>query len=414
MEDVIKAKDFDPNFFREVVAKAKTLNNSNDYLLCLQCGMCSAGCPYNGVHDHADPRKFMRQLILGMREEVLNSTFIWACTECGRCTQECPMNVEILTLVRTIRGNFGLRAPGFLQDVVDNQIRTGNQMEVTTEDYLDTLEWMEEELQAEVGDKNATIPIDKEGADFLFLWDPREIKYYPNDIQSIAKIMWYVGANWTVSSRWWDATHYGLFNGNDEESRIITQRYADEVKRLKVKELVITECGHATQANKWGPKVWLEKDNDYPVKSIIEKYVEWFEAGLLHVDKSINTEPITLHDPCNMVRKQGLGDDIRYVLNRVVTDFREMEPHGVNNLCCGGGGGLLSMGSEIYPYRMAKGKLKADQITATGATLVACPCHNCWDQLLDIIKYYKLNAKLKHLHHLISDALIMDERVIKG
>ncbi|SFG70856.1 Fe-S oxidoreductase [Desulfotomaculum arcticum] len=407
---VIFANKLDPNFMHEVVSKACTTSDREQFYNCLSCGMCSAGCPYNGVHENADPRKFIRMLTLGMRDEVLNSEFIWACTQCGRCTSECPMGVEVLTLVRTIRGNFGLKAPGFLQDVVDAQIKTGNQMEVSTEDYLDTLEWMEEELQEEVGDPNAKIPIDKEGADFLFLWDPREIKYYPNDVQSLAKIMWYVGADWTCSSKWWDATHYALFNGNDEESRIITQRYADEVKRLKVKELVITECGHATHANKWGPKVWLEKDNTYPVKSIVEKYVEWFEAGLLHVDPSVNTEPITLHDPCNSVRKQGLGDAMRYVLNKTVTEFREMNPHGVMNYCCGGGGGLLAMGKDIYPYRMAKGKLKADQIKDTGCNLVACPCHNCFDQLTDIIKYYELDAKVIHLHHLISHALIMDKK----
>ncbi|WP_449240641.1 (Fe-S)-binding protein [Desulfoscipio gibsoniae] len=407
----IIADKLDPNFLSEVISKARTTSDANDFYNCLACGMCSAGCPYNGVHDNADPRKFIRMLVLGMREEVFNSDFIWACTQCGRCTMDCPMGVEILTLVRTVRGNFGLKAPGFLQDVVDAQINTGNQMEVSTEDYLDTLEWMEEELQEEVGDPNAKIPIDKEGADFLFLWDPREIKYYPNDVQSIAKIMWYVGANWTCSSKWWDATHYALFSGNDEEAAILTQRYADEVKRLKVKELVVTECGHATHANKWGPKVWLTKDNTYPVKSIVEKYVEWFEAGLLKVDPTINSEPITLHDPCNSVRKQGLGDAMRYVLKKTVMNFEEMNPHGIYNYCCGGGGGLLAMGKDIYPYRMAKGKLKADQINATGCKLIACPCHNCFDQLTDIIKYYELEgARVIHLHHLISHALLLDEK----
>lgn len=408
----IKSSSLDPNFLSEVISKACTEKDTNNYYNCLTCGMCSAGCPYNDVHDNSDPRKFIRQLVLGMRDEVLNGKFIWACTQCGRCTMDCPMGVEVLTLVRTVRGNFGLRSPGFLQDVVDNQIKTGNQMEVTNEDYIDTLQWIEEELQQELGDPNARIPIDKEGADFLFLWDPREIKYYPQDIQSIAKIMWYVGADWTCSSRWWDATHYALFNGNDEESRIITQRYADEVKRLKVKNgLVITECGHAIRANSWGRKVWLSKeDGNYPVTWLPVKYVEWIKKGLLKIDKTKNTIPVTYHDPCNASRKEGIIEEPRFVLQNTVMEFREMWPNGRYNYCCGGGGGLLAMGKDIYPYRMAKGKLKADQITATGAKIVISPCHNCYDQLNDIIKYYKLDVKLAHLHHLISPALIMDEK----
>jgi Fe-S oxidoreductase len=91
-------------------------------------------------------------------------------------------------------------------------------------------------------------------------------------------------------------------------------------------------------------------------------------------------------------------------------EFREMWPNGRYNYCCGGGGGLLAMGKDIQPYRMKKGQLKADQIKATRCELVACPCHNCFDQLTDIFKYYEMNCKPIHLHHLISHALVMDEK----
>lgn len=406
--EALKAAQLDPSFKDEVIAKFCTEKDPVDLSNCLTCGMCSAGCPYNGVHDHADPRKFVRQIVLGMREEVLNSTFIWACTMCGRCTLSCPMNVDVAGLVRTIRGNFGLKSPGFLQEVVDNQIRTGNQMEVTKEDYLDTLDWMQEELQAEVGDPGAKIEVDKEGADYLFLWDPREIKYYPQDVQSIAKIFWAAGANWTCSSQWWDATHYALFSGDDEASTVMLERIRSEYRRLKAKTVVVTECGHATHAQMWGRKVWLH--DDYPVISILQLMAKWIEDGTIKVDPTRNTERVTFHDPCNSVRKEGIVEEPRYILNHVVTDFVEMWPNRQYNYCCGGGGGLLAMGKDIYPYRMAKGKLKAGQIQATGAKIVVTPCHNCYDQLSDIIKYYKLDCRLSHIHHLVSNALILPEK----
>jgi len=406
--EALKAVQVDPTFKDEVIAKFCTDKDPVDLNNCLTCGMCSAGCPYNGVHDHADPRKFVRMIALGMREEVLNSTFIWACTMCGRCTLSCPMNVDVAGLVRTIRGNFGLKAPGFLQDVVDNQLRTGNQMEVTREDYLDTLDWMQEELQAEVGDPNAKIEVDKEGADYLFLWDPREIKYYPQDVQSIAKVFWAAGASWTCSSQWWDATHYALFSGDDEASRIMLERIREEYRRLKVKAVVVTECGHATRAQMWGRKVWLH--DDYPVMSILQLMAQWIKDGTIKVDPTRNTERVTFHDPCNSVRKEGIVEEPRYILKHVVTDFVEMWPNRQYNYCCGGGGGLLAMGKDIYPYRMAKGRLKAEQIKATGAKIVVTPCHNCYDQLNDIIKYYKLDCRLSHIHHLVSNALILPEK----
>ena len=62
-----------------------------------------------------------------------------------------------------------------------------------------------------------------------------------------------------------------------------------------------------------------------------------------------------------------------------------MTPNREKNWCCGGGGGLAVMdGREgvakldgsFLDYRMAVGKIKVDQIKATGANYVAAPCAN--------------------------------------
>ena len=141
----IPAAELKPDFQQEITSKFITAPNPQDFSNCLSCGMCSAGCPYNGVHENMDPRKFITQVLLGMRDEALDSKFLWNCTMCERCTMHCPMNVNIAGVVRTVRGirsGEGKKAPGFLQDVVDAQLKTGNQMEVTREDYLETLDWM--------------------------------------------------------------------------------------------------------------------------------------------------------------------------------------------------------------------------------------------------------------------------------
>lgn len=409
--EAIKTSKFYPHFRDEIAEKFVTDKNKFDIYNCLTCGMCTAGCPYSDIHeDGMDPRQFVRKCLMGLKEDVLNDNFIWKCNMCGRCTMLCPMKVDVAGIVRTLRGNFGLSSPGFLQDVVNAQINTGNQMEVTKEDYLDTLEWMEEELQDEIDDTSAKVPVDQVGADFLFLWDPREIKYYPGDVQSIAKIMHAAGASWTSSSEYWDATHYGLFSGDDDASTILLQRIADEVKRLKVKYVVVTECGHATRAQRWGRKVWLSpEDGSYPVYNFVQKQAEWIKNGIIKVDKTKNPEPVTFHDPCNMVRKEGIIDEPRYILENVVMDFKEMWPNKEYNYCCGGGGGLLAFGGDYRKYRMEKGKIKADQIRNTGAKICVTPCHNCYDQLNDIIKDFELDVKLNHIHHLVSNALVLNK-----
>jgi len=53
-------------------------------------------------------------------------------------------------------------------------------------------------------------------------------------------------------------------------------------------------------------------------------------------------------------------------------NFIDMTPNKSNNYCCGGGGGFLQSG--YTEERRAYGKIKADQILATGADrYMTCP-----------------------------------------
>jgi Fe-S oxidoreductase len=115
---------------------------------------------------------------------------------------------------------------------------------------------------------------------------------------------------------------------------------------------------------------------------------------------------VTLHDPCNLVRAGGVIEEQRFVLRRAVADFVEMTPNRVDNYCCGGGGGQLSMG-EYRDRRVEAGKIKADQIRRTGARIVATPCHNCIDQLIELNQVYGLGVEIKTVAEIVADALVL-------
>ena len=66
--------------------------------------------------------------------------------------------------------------------------------------------------------------------------------------------------------------------------------------------------------------------------------------------------------------------------------------------------------SENTPERLKSGKVKADQLAATGAKIVVTSCHNCVDGLSDLIRHYKLNMKVTQLVNLVSDAIVVPER----
>lgn len=399
----IEAAKLDPTFTDEVAEKLGNL----DFTRCLTCGMCTAGCPYSDVHEGNDPRKFLRKIALGMREEVLKDPFVWFCTMCERCTVECPMGINVGAITRTVRGNFGLPLPGFMQQVVDETITSGNQMNVNNEDYIDTIEWIEEDLQEELNDPDFKIPVGVEGADFVFGLNAREIKYYPHELQEILKIFYYAGVNYTLGRPdKWDATNLALFSGNDHDFWTITKPMLEEVVALKAKQLVVTECGHAFRSVQMGyQKFW--DGPEFPIRPVVDLYAEWIRDGVIKVDKNKNPEPCTVHDPCNAVRKGGFYDVHRYVAKNICADYREMNPGDKYNLCCGAGGGALAM-PEFKEQRIKKGKLKAQQIEAAGAETVLVPCHNCIDQFSDInIEYFNRKKNMTHISPVLANALVI-------
>ena len=72
----------------------------------------------------------------------------------------------------------------------------------------------------------------------------------------------------------------------------------------------------------------------------------------------------------------------------------------------------MPMGGEMRKDRLKAGKVKADQIRATGASLLVVPCHNCFDQISDLNKEYDLGIKVVQFKEIISEAMIIPEEMI--
>jgi heterodisulfide reductase subunit C2 len=95
----IDARDLDPKFKDQVAQHA----GGENLKLCFACGTCTAGCPVSQVDPEFNPRKIIRQVILGMRKEVLGSPLIWRCVQCYACTAKCPQNVRFREVTRALR-----------------------------------------------------------------------------------------------------------------------------------------------------------------------------------------------------------------------------------------------------------------------------------------------------------------------
>ncbi|MEZ5195548.1 MAG: (Fe-S)-binding protein [Bacteroidales bacterium] len=223
----------------------------------------------------------------------------------------------------------------------------------------------------------------------------------------MAKVFHAAKESWTLSTQMYDVTNYAYYSGNLEESAIIAQRLYDEMFNLDAKTCVLAECGHGSRAFRWEGPNYIKTEYPFEVITSVELLAKYIREGIVKVDPEKITEVVTLHDPCNLARSGGIWQEQRYILNKSVKNFVEMTPEGIDNLCCGGGGGQLAM-SEYNERRMKIGELKAEQIRATGAKIVATPCHNCVDQLTQINVTFKLGVKIMTLGEIVADAIIME------
>ena len=404
---------------------------------CQRCGLCADTCHY--YRAIGDPkmipaykieqvRKLYQRQSVGWRRKMsfwipdgdgldedelqtLKDVVFGSCTMCRRCTLTCPMGIDTGMIMRAARGMLTLahKAPKGLQDTVDIHVMTGNNMGMDKEEFVDTVEWMEEELQKDIGDPTAKIPIDREGAKNLWVLNPREVKFFPLLLQAQAKIFHAAGESYTLSSKYWDVTNYALFNGDDKDAATIAGYVLEEADRLGCDTIICTECGHGMRELKYMAPVWLKR-SDFRVRAFVEVVSDYIQSGRIKLNPTVNKERVTYHDPCNQARSGNYIEEPRIVLKNSVLDFVDLTPCGRNNFCCGGGGGALTM-SEYRGKRLDSARVKADQIKATGAKIVATSCHNCIDQLAEINRHYKLGVKVVNTCELTADAIMLPRRM---
>jgi len=98
-EPVLAVSDLDLGFADEVASQP-----GGEYIRrCFACGTCAAGCPVTEVDPDYNPRKIVRQILFGMRDEVLSSPRIWYCLVCYRCYSRCPQKVNFTDVMRALR-----------------------------------------------------------------------------------------------------------------------------------------------------------------------------------------------------------------------------------------------------------------------------------------------------------------------
>jgi Fe-S oxidoreductase len=326
----------------------------------------------------------------------------YRCTLCRRCAQACPIGVDNALITREIRKLFsqelGMQMPELHETGTVKQLKTGSSTGLNPAGFMDIVEFAEEDVKEKTG-LTLKIPFDKKGAEYLVLHNAGEFLSWPENLQAFAVILESAGVSWTLSSELvgYDSVNYGLFYDDIQYSRVVVRHY-QIAKGLGVGKIMVGECGHAHKALMPVAERLVPGSIYVPVESCLVVLEDLVARGRLPLDPSRNDFPVTLHDPCNITRSMGIVQPQRNVLKRICPRFREMEPHGVDNYCCGGGSGFAINSSVNFPdwrTRVA-GRMKFRQILNAfrdgldpGTRKYVCaPCSNCKGQLRDLLRYY--------------------------
>jgi len=326
----------------------------------------------------------------------------YRCTLCRRCAQACPIGLDNGLITHELRKLFSQELGWAPRELHEKgtvlQLAVGSSTGMNQVVVKDNIEFIDEDITEETGIEVHS-SWDKEGAEVLLIHNAGEILAWPENPAAFAIILNAAGVEWTLASEdiGYDGVNYGLFYDDMQLARIAL-RHAATAKRLKVKKIVMGECGHQHKALMTVADRVLVGDMHVPRESCMPLLEDIVFSGKIKFDPSKNDFPVTLHDPCNIVRNLGIVEPQRRILRYLCPQFREMEPHGVENYCCGGGSGFAVMsGNNFTDWRVSvAGRVKFKQILDAFADqpgpeikkYLCAPCSNCKGQFRDMLQYY--------------------------
>ena len=392
---------------------------------CVRCQTCSEACPvylasgkqeiYRPTYKSEVLRRIINKYIkkrgkllskLTGNDIDLNWTtvarlaeLVYRCSLCRRCAQHCPLGSDNGLIGRELRKLFSQEmgiAPKELHDSGSvQQLKVGSSTGVSPAAFGNMVEFMEDEIEEKLG-RRIKIPVDLEGADILLIHNSGEFMSWIENPVAFAILFEAAGLSWTLSSEiyGYEATNYGTWYDDVQFARIAIKQ-VQVARKLKVKKIVMGECGHAHKGLIVVADRILVEDLNFPRESFLPILEDLVCHNRLKLDPQKNNFPVTLHDPCNVVRLMGIVAPQRRILEKICPQFREMEPKGLENYCCGGGSGFAIIQSTNFKeWRVnISSRMKLKQILMAFQDVpdpgirkyVCAPCSNCKGAIRDIL-----------------------------
>ena len=392
---------------------------------CVHCGLCAEAClfyletgdpKYTPIHKVEPLRRVYEQEYTllgrlkkwtGLSKPVTDAELDqWqelvydSCTMCGRCSLVCPVGNDIVYMVRKLREGMAVsgHVPDGIKGATKRTVEIGGPMGLKWPAVANVIKKAEEAT-------GLAIPVDKEGADYLVLLSSMEIVNFPEYLEALTKIFNKAGISFTLASDAFEATNAGIQIGNSDLAKVIVSRIVDAAERLKVKNVLSPECGHAYMAVRWeGPNL-IGRPYTFKVVHVLELLDDLRQKGVLKVKDKFK-EKLILHDPCQIVRRGGVLNAPEPLVQMVAENYIPVVDKQKWNWCCGGGGGASAIHTDEAEALRAKAfGIKKRQIEDAGVKTMVTFCANCRIVMEEAIDHYEMDTQLLGLTELLAEHL---------
>ncbi|WP_368041000.1 DUF3483 domain-containing protein [Acetobacter estunensis] len=387
---------------------------------CIECGRCEQHCPAFAAGQRLNPKALVQGLALAARGEdacaytgspaphalpvagkgslsspvigvdgMIHPDTLWACTTCRACVEQCPMMIEHVDTIVDLR-----RA----QTLMLGEVRPG--AAEALRHLRESAESGGRPLSARAdGLAGENVPVlEEDGETDVLLWlgeGAYELRY-ARTLRALVKLLNMASVDFAIlGEAELDCGDLARRLGDEATFQMLAGEVIDTLGRRRFKRIV-TADPHALNVLR----------NEYPALGGLWEVLhhtalldELVSAGRLKLDAKA-LPPVAYHDPCYLARYNGETDAPRRLLAACCSQTVEMERHGRQAMCCGGGGG--NPVSDVDAVERIP-DLRMQQVARSGAAIVAVACPGCTAMLEGVPEP---RAEVKDIAELVLDAVV--------
>jgi Fe-S oxidoreductase len=346
------------------------LVKTDDFLGCLQCGLCSGSCPLGYAMEYT-PRKIILHTRAGQLQNVLNDPSVWMCISCYTCSDRCPKDIELTDLLwpalRDKGLQDGIQPPSELQDAFQNIYLYGNAL---GESPKKRLHWAK-------GLEKPPVDLSKEKRPVDVLWVTECYpSYYPRNqkvAREFAKLLNLLEVDWGVlGNKERCLGDCDRLYGEEGLFEMLLENNIELIDQFEFNTLLVIDP-HAYRALQRFYPMFGANYNSLHYTMFLADRIDQLKPFLQH---EVNAT-VTYHDNCCIGRRCKCYDAPRQLLEAIPgITLVEMEKNRDNALCCGGGGGGMWLDAHITEHggpRLSDDRVKQAGETNADILAVSCP-----------------------------------------